>query len=64
MSDARLWLAGLVGIAGYATGLLASALLDLPAGASIVLTLVTAGIVAGLGSAPASRLHRRKRPAG
>ena len=59
----RRWLAGLVGVAGYASGLLASALLDLPAGAAIVLTLVAAGIVASAGSVPASRLLRKNRPA-
>jgi zinc/manganese transport system permease protein len=59
----RRWLAGLVGVGGYATGLLASALLDLPAGASIVLTLVAVGIIAGSGLAPASRLLRNNRPA-
>lgn len=35
-----------VGVAGYALGLLASALFDLPAGAAIVLALVAAGAVA------------------
>ena len=36
----------LVGVAGYAAGLLASALFDLPAGAAIVLALVLAAIAA------------------
>ncbi|HEY0674962.1 MAG TPA: metal ABC transporter permease [Immundisolibacter sp.] len=43
----RLWRAYAVGIAGYALGLLASGLFDLPAGAAIVLALVVAGALAG-----------------
>jgi zinc/manganese transport system permease protein len=42
----RRWIASLVGIIGYAVGLLASARLDLPAGAPIVLALVGVGIAA------------------
>jgi zinc/manganese transport system permease protein len=42
----RPWIASLVGMIGYAVGLLASARLDLPAGASIVLALVGVGIAA------------------
>ena len=42
-----------IGGAGYAVGLLASALLDLPAGAAIVLGLVTVGSIAALAPRPA-----------
>jgi len=41
----RPWIAPVVGVAGYACGLLASALFDLPAGAAIVLALAAAGVV-------------------
>lgn len=44
----RLWRAYALGAAGYAAGLLASGLFDLPAGAAIVLALVAAGAVGGL----------------
>ena len=37
--------AAVIGVSGYAVGLLASAVLDLPAGAAIVLALVAAGLV-------------------
>lgn len=43
----RLWRAYAVGIAGYALGLLASGLFDLPAGAAIVLALVVVAVLAG-----------------
>ncbi len=39
-ADGRLLRAGMVGVAGYALGLLASGLFDLPAGAAIVEALV------------------------
>ena len=42
-----------IGGAGYAVGLLASALLDLPAGAAIVLGLVTVSSIAALAPRPA-----------
>jgi zinc/manganese transport system permease protein len=41
----RVWVAFGVGVTGYAVGLLASALFDLPAGAAIVLALSAAGVV-------------------
>ena len=41
----RPWRAGVIGVLGYAAGLLASAALDLPAGAAIVLALVAVGVV-------------------
>lgn len=41
----RLWRAVVIGVCGYAVGLLASAVLDLPAGAAIVLALVAVGVV-------------------
>jgi zinc/manganese transport system permease protein len=40
------WLGLAVGVAGYAGGLLASALLDLPSGAAIVVAVVLAGVLA------------------
>lgn len=43
----RLWRAYAVGVAGYALGLLASGLFDLPAGAAIVLALVVVAVLAG-----------------
>ncbi|HXF08744.1 MAG TPA: metal ABC transporter permease [Candidatus Acidoferrales bacterium] len=42
-----------IGASGYATGLLGSALLDLPAGAAIVLALVAIGSLAALAPRPA-----------
>jgi zinc/manganese transport system permease protein len=51
----RLWRAGAIGIAGYALGLLASGLFDLPAGAAIVLALVA---VAALGGKTAPKIAR------
>ncbi|HEX2797799.1 MAG TPA: metal ABC transporter permease, partial [Immundisolibacter sp.] len=47
VSGGRLWRAYAVGVAGYGLGLLASGLLDLPAGAAIVLTLVVVAVLAG-----------------
>lgn len=44
----RPWLAYAAGAGGYAAGLLASAVLDLPSGAAIVLSLVFAALVASL----------------
>jgi zinc/manganese transport system permease protein len=56
----RLWLAGGIGVVGYAIGLLASALFDLPAGASIVLALVAAGVAGarGMGREASTRIGR------
>jgi zinc/manganese transport system permease protein len=51
----RLWRAGAIGVAGYALGLLASGLFDLPAGAAIVLALVA---VAALGGKTAPKIAR------
>ncbi len=45
---ARLWRAYAVGAAGYALGLVASALFDVPAGAAIVLALATSASLAAL----------------
>jgi zinc/manganese transport system permease protein len=47
-ASGRRWLAAAIGAVGYAAGLLASALLDLPAGAAIVMALVGVGILAAL----------------
>jgi zinc/manganese transport system permease protein len=47
-AGARAGRAYLIGAAGYALGLLASALVDLPAGAAIVLALVGSGLVASV----------------
>jgi zinc/manganese transport system permease protein len=44
----RWWRAYMAGATGYAAGLLASALLDLPSGAAIVLALVLAALVVSL----------------
>jgi zinc/manganese transport system permease protein len=44
----RWWRGYMAGATGYAAGLLASALLDLPSGAAIVLTLVLAALVVSL----------------
>lgn len=49
----RPWLAYAAGAGGYAAGLLASALLDLPSGAAIVLSLVLAAFVVSLTTRPA-----------
>lgn len=50
-----LWLGYLVGITGYLLGLIVSALLDLPAGAMIVLTLaITSVVVAYIKKGPAN----------
>ena len=43
-SDKRLWIAYLIGIAGYVVGLVVSALIDLPSGAVIVWSLAIFGI--------------------
>ncbi|MBC7162897.1 metal ABC transporter permease [Immundisolibacter sp.] len=48
LAAGRLWRAYAIGIAGYAMGLTASGLLDLPAGATVVLALV---VVAALSAA-------------
>lgn len=48
-------LAYATGAGGYAAGLLASALLDLPAGAAIVLGLVLVGFVVALATRPRAR---------
>jgi len=56
----RLWRAYAVGIAGYALGLLASGLFDLPAGAAIVLALVVAGALGGLLRARATAATPRR----
>jgi zinc/manganese transport system permease protein len=47
------WRAYTAGAAGYAAGLLASALFDLPAGAAVVLSLVLAALVVSLTTRPA-----------
>jgi zinc/manganese transport system permease protein len=47
VSGGRLWRAYAVGVAGYAVGLVASGLFDLPAGAAVVLALVIVAIGAG-----------------
>jgi zinc/manganese transport system permease protein len=44
-----------VGTAGYALGLLASGLFDLPSGAAIVLALVAAALAFGLAKPPLPR---------
>lgn len=59
-ADGRLWRAYAVGIAGYALGLLASGLFDLPAGAAIVLALVVAGALGGLLRARATAATPRR----
>lgn len=46
MAGGRLWIGYAVGATGYALGLLASALFDLPSGTAIVLTLTGAAIIA------------------
>ncbi len=56
----RLWRAYAVGVAGYALGLLASGLFDLPAGAAIVLALVVAGALGGLLRARATSATPRR----
>lgn len=48
----RSWRAYTAGATGYAAGLLASALLDLPSGAAIVLSLVLAALVVSLTTRP------------
>ncbi|MGB2941630.1 MAG: hypothetical protein WA914_03330, partial [Candidatus Macondimonas sp.] len=45
-----LWRAYALGAAGYAAGLLASGLFDLPAGAAIVLALVLMGVMTAKGA--------------
>lgn len=46
VASGHLWLGYAVGASGYALGLLASALFDLPSGAAIVLALIAAAIMA------------------
>ena len=48
VAGARLWLGYALGATGYALGLLASALFDLPSGATIVLALTGAAIIAAV----------------
>jgi zinc/manganese transport system permease protein len=47
LAAGQLWRAYALGVAGYALGLLASGVFDLPAGASVVLALVGVAVLAG-----------------
>jgi zinc/manganese transport system permease protein len=62
----RLWVGYIVGVAGYAAGLLLSALLDWPTGAAIVVTLVLAfavAVIASLMAPAAARAEPEPAPA-
>jgi zinc/manganese transport system permease protein len=59
----RPWVGTMVGLAGYAIGLLASALFDLPAGAAVVVALALAGMVgAGMSAAGLVGTSGKARP--